>query len=196
MSKFSLEEKVGVVIALAVAGLFVLLLGMFRPQGNPLAEDVEQNIISDLGNAESDQGLDSNINNNDTDTMEENAATEFDLDSEGDVLINTDGLSVQQLQAGQGEAVESGDTVSVQYTGYLEDGNVFDSSRGRGAFTYTFGTGQVIIGWEEGLAGMQEGEVRKLLISPEKAYGAVQGHPLQEETLIFVVELESIGSSE
>ncbi len=72
---------------------------------------------------------------------------------------------------------ESGDKVSVHYTGRLENGTKFDSSLDRGQpFTFTLGAGMVIKGWDEGVLGMKVGEKKVLDISPEKGYGS-QGVP-------------------
>jgi len=89
--------------------------------------------------------------------------------------------------------VESGDTLRVHYTGALENGQVFDSSRaeGREPVSIKLGAGQVIPGWEEGLIGMCEGEVRKLIIPPHLGYGdrGVEGVIPGGATLVFSVEL-------
>ena len=66
---------------------------------------------------------------------------------------------------------KDGDTVKVHYTGTLEDGTVFDSSRDRDPLEFTLGSGQVIPGFENGILGMDIGETKKVTISPEEAYG-------------------------
>jgi FKBP-type peptidyl-prolyl cis-trans isomerase len=105
-------------------------------------------------------------------------------------------LQIQTLQAGSGERkVESGDTISVHYTGTLEDGTKFDSSLDRGTpFEFQIGQGMVIQGWEQGFTGMQVGEKRKLFIPPDMAYGdaGVPGVIPGGATLIFEVELLDI----
>jgi peptidylprolyl isomerase len=101
---------------------------------------------------------------------------------------------VMQIPAQQ-RTVQPGDVLSVHYTGTLEDGTVFDSSRTRGVpFTFTIGEGQVIAGWDEGLVGAKVGETRHLVIPPEKAYGlqGVPGAIPPEATLIFDVEVLGI----
>jgi len=85
----------------------------------------------------------------------------------------------------------TGDTLSMHYTGFLPDGTVFDSSLARGPFSFKLGQGQVIPGWEQGLAGMCVGEKRKLTIPPHLAYGE-NGYPPvipPAATLTFDVEL-------
>lgn len=91
------------------------------------------------------------------------------------------------------EFAEKGDTLLVHYTGALESGQVFDSSRakGREPFSLVLGSGQVIKGWEEGLLGMCVGEMRKLVIQPEMAYGmtGIEGVIPGNSVLLFSVEL-------
>lgn len=105
-------------------------------------------------------------------------------------------LQVEDLQVGEGPAAQAGDTISVDYTGWLQDGTQFDSSRDRGQpFTFTLGQGDVIVGWDEGLIGMQVGGVRRLTIPSDKAYGASGaggGLIPPNATLIFEVELLDI----
>ena len=104
------------------------------------------------------------------------------------------GLTIEVLTQGQGVASKNGDMITVDYTGMLPDGKVFDSSVGRAPFTLTLGRGQVIKGWEEGLLGMKVGEKRKLTIPPQLAYGkdGFPGAIPPNATLIFDVELKAI----
>ncbi|MDQ6790954.1 MAG: FKBP-type peptidyl-prolyl cis-trans isomerase [Candidatus Dormibacteraeota bacterium] len=106
-----------------------------------------------------------------------------------------DGLQFIDLKVGTGPAAAPGDTVRVHYTGWLANGNKFDSSRDRGQpFDVTLGQGQVIPGWDEGIPGMKVGGRRKLIIPPALAYGD-QGQPPTipaKATLYFTVELVAI----
>ena len=105
----------------------------------------------------------------------------------------TAGLVVQDQSVGTGPAAKVGDTVTVNYTGKLADGTVFDTSVGRQPFTFTIGAGQVIQGWDLGLQGMQVGGTRTLVIPPEMAYGAQGVGPIPPNaTLTFEVQLISI----
>ena len=103
------------------------------------------------------------------------------------------GLVVQDQTLGAGTGAQVGDTVTVNYTGKLADGTVFDTSVGRQPFTFTIGAGQVIQGWDLGLRGMQVGGTRTLVIPPEMAYGAQGVGPIPPNaTLTFEVQLLSI----
>lgn len=115
--------------------------------------------------------------------------------------INTiEGLKIKVLQEGTGAEAVAGKQVSVHYTGKLVDGTVFDSSIPRGqAFTFALGAGQVIRGWDLGVAGMKIGEKRELTISSDLAYGdrgitADNGVAIipSKATLIFEVELLAV----
>jgi FKBP-type peptidyl-prolyl cis-trans isomerase FkpA len=103
-------------------------------------------------------------------------------------------LKIEDLVQGSGPAAKAGDSVTVNYTGWLTDVTKFDSSLDSGQpFTFTLGTGSVITGWDQGLAGMQVGGKRKLTIPPNLGYGAQANGPIPaNSTLIFEVELLSI----
>ena len=109
----------------------------------------------------------------------------------------TEGLTYEELECGDGDEAKSGDTVSVHYTGKLEDGTEFDSSVGRAPFSFTIGTGGVIEGWEQGVPGMRVGGRRELTIAPELGYGdsGAGGVIPPGATLIFEIELLEITSS-
>jgi FKBP-type peptidyl-prolyl cis-trans isomerase FkpA len=106
---------------------------------------------------------------------------------------SSSGLSVQDTTVGTGAAAQPGDTLTVNYTGKLADGTVFDTSVGKQPFTFTLGAGQVIPGWDQGLVGMQVGGERTLVIPPALAYGAQAVGPIPaNSTLTFDVTLISI----
>ena len=112
--------------------------------------------------------------------------------SEANVVTTPSGLKYEEIQEGTGETPKSGQTVVVHYTGTLEDGTKFDSSRDRSQpFQFKIGVGQVIKGWDEGLSTMKVGGRRKLIIPSELGYGArgAGGVIPPHSTLIFDVEL-------
>ena len=105
-------------------------------------------------------------------------------------------LQIETLKPGTGAEAKAGDRVTVHYVGTLTDGKKFDSSRDRGeGFRFTLGQGQVIQGWDQGVAGMKVGETRKLTIPPALGYGARGFPPVipAHATLVFEVELLKVG---
>ena len=103
-----------------------------------------------------------------------------------------DGLKYTDDQVGTGTEAQTGKTVSVHYTGWLLDGTKFDSSKDRNQpFSFPLGRGQVIKGWDEGVAGMKVGGKRTLVIPPDLGYGArgAGGVIPPNATLKFEVEL-------
>ncbi len=114
--------------------------------------------------------------------------------SEDDVQSTSSGLQYIIFSEGDGEMAQEGEVVSVHYTGWLEDGTEFDSSRSRGTpFQFALGRGMVIPGWDEGLALIPVGTQARLIIPSDLAYGE-QGRPgiPPDSTLIFDVELLAI----
>lgn len=114
-----------------------------------------------------------------------------------EALVTTEsGLQYEDIVEGPGAMPQAGQRVTVHYTGTLEDGTKFDSSRDRNRpFSFTIGVGQVIKGWDEGVASMRVGGQRKLIIPPELGYGArgAGGVIPPNATLLFDVELLRIG---
>jgi peptidylprolyl isomerase len=110
-------------------------------------------------------------------------------------VVTASGLRYTDLEPGSGAEAVAGQTVTVNYRGSLTNGKEFDSSYGRGPFSFRLGGGQVIKGWDEGVAGMQVGGKRRLVIPPDLGYGSrgAGGVIPPDATLIFEVELLRVG---
>jgi FKBP-type peptidyl-prolyl cis-trans isomerase len=128
-------------------------------------------------------------------TDPETAARALGTVTENEVVTAESGLRYIDVKEGEGAVAKAGDTVDVHYTGWLVSGTKFDSSVDRGQpFTFPLGAGRVIRGWDEGVAGMKVGGVRKLILPPDLGYGARGNAPRipPDATLIFEVELLGI----
>lgn len=111
------------------------------------------------------------------------------------IVETKSGLKYEEIAVGKGEMPKKGQRVNVHYTGWLKNGTKFDSSVDRGQpFQFIIGIGQVIKGWDEGVATMKVGGKRKLIIPPQLGYGergAGNVIPPNSE-LLFDVELLGI----
>ena len=109
-------------------------------------------------------------------------------------------FSTTDLREGSGTAAVAGNTITVNYTGWLYDaskpdqkGLVFDTSYARSAFSFVLGSNSVIPGWDKGLVGMKVGGLRRLVLPPSLAYGGSRvGQIPPNSTLVFEVELLSV----
>ncbi len=114
--------------------------------------------------------------------------------ADADYTVTSSGLKYFDFKEGTGDVAKAGQQVQVEYTGWLTNGQVFDSSLFAGRpLTFILGRGQVIPGWDEGIAGMKVGGERQLVIPPALAYGTQGvGTIPPNSTLIFEVELVGI----
>lgn len=112
---------------------------------------------------------------------------------EGELPVNTptEKVTIEDIKVGDGAEAKSGNSVTVNYTGTLTDGTKFDSSLDRNQpFTFVLGDGEVIAGWDQGVAGMKVGGKRKLTIPPSLGYGdRATGKIPANSTLIFEIDL-------
>lgn len=108
------------------------------------------------------------------------------------------GLILEDLAVGDGQtATGPGQTAVVHYTGWLEDGRKFDSSKDRNQpFSFPLGVGMVIKGWDEGVVGMKVGGKRKLIIPPELGYGAAGAGGVIPANAVLHFEVELLEISE
>jgi FKBP-type peptidyl-prolyl cis-trans isomerase len=113
-------------------------------------------------------------------------------DVEGEPTVTASGLQIIDVEAGDGDEAVAGGTVTVHYSGWLEeDGTLFDSSVGGDPIT--FGLADLIPAWQEGIPGMKVGGTRRLIVPPELGYGAAgRGAIPPNATLVFDIELLAV----
>lgn len=163
------RSKIMIVLGVIAFGLFVLIF--FGNFGAPKKLDVEVGGIK---------------------TEQEEPQIRFEEIEQLDEMMTVEKLQIEDIIIGEGKEATTGAKITVNYAGTLTNGTKFDSSFDRDEpFTFVFGVGQVISGWDEGLAGMKVGGKRKLTIPSDMAYGeAGAGDAIPPNaTLIFEIEL-------
>lgn len=169
--------SLGVMVACC---LFLVFAQLSKPSGEAIAAELTQPAATPASVSETLVAQASDLIDTSETDMSEN------------VITTDSGLKYVDIQEGTGATPTRGQTVTVHYTGTLEDGTKFDSSRDRGRpFSFTIGVGQVIRGWDEGVGSMKVGGQRKLIIPPDLGYGArgAGGVIPPNATLLFDVEL-------
>ncbi len=162
---------------------------------------VIMSLLAACGDAPATTSADTTNTSNTTDSSTTAAVTSTPFASgipqlTGTPIKTADGLQYIDTKVGDGAEAKAGQTVSVNYTGYLAaNGKKFDSSVDKGVpFPFPLGTGRVIKGWDEGVAGMKVGGKRRLIVPPNLGYGAGGYPPVipANATLVFDVELLSV----
>ena len=184
-----MENKIiiGLVMFIVLVSAIILLKGSNKNNELQEVNIVQENNSNEFNDEEIITQKDKmNININQEEVIKEyNQSNEEKME-----------LKIEVLQEGSGEVLtKKGDTISVHYTGTLENGTKFDSSIDRGEpFSFTIGAGQVIQGWEQGTLDMKVGEKRKLTIPAELGYGSRgAGSAIPPNaTIIFDIELMDI----
>lgn len=176
----------------AVASLLLCgCAGGNKPAANTPTK-IEQQAATDTGGLEFPADANQTPAVKKRDLLNQTAVGE-DKGLEGMTTLNS-GLQIRDDKVGDGPTAQAGQTVAVHYTGWLTDGTKFDSSYDHGQpFNFPLGGGQVIRGWDEGVAGMKVGGKRRLFVPPELGYGSRAMGPIPANSpLVFDVELLGI----
>jgi peptidylprolyl isomerase len=173
--------SIGVIAAFFI---FLMVAQINQPQGQSLAQPIQTSVVTQ---STADPIAPTSVAQLPTSDPAMNTTPES-----GPNVVTTDsGLKYVDIKEGTGPIPQTGQNVTVHYTGTLEDGTKFDSSRDRNnPFSFRLGAGQVIRGWDEGISTMKVGGQRQLIIPPDLGYGSRGVGPIPpNSTLIFDVEL-------
>ena len=176
--------SLGIIVA---CGLLLVVAQLTGGNSSALADELTKTQPAAIAQSTSDRPV-----INDTKLIAMNTGSESEQTTGKDAVTTPSGLKYIEIKEGDGATPNKGQTVVVHYTGTLEDGTKFDSSRDRNQpFSFKLGVGQVIQGWDEGLSTMKVGGRRQLIIPAELGYGArgAGGVIPPNATLIFDVEL-------
>jgi FKBP-type peptidyl-prolyl cis-trans isomerase len=170
-------EAIGILVCVGVMALALFLLRM----------EENSSLLGSLGGVSQQAAI----------VVADEAGSQDLASAIGSSMSKTSGVTrliIDDIVMGEGDAVTSGDTLTVHYIGTLQNGQQFDNSYVRGKpFSFTLGKGQVIKGWDEGLLGMKKGGQRIIVIPSELAYGKLgMGTIPSNATLVFAVELVDI----
>lgn len=176
--------------------VIIIVLLIFVIAGLLIYPKIQQNKTSNSLN-QSNMSEEQNLNENGQNQNPQNNPADI-----SDIQV-VDGIGIKVLREGEGAEIKNGEVAVVHYEGIFTDGQAFDSSVVRGEpFQFVLGQGMVIQGWEKGILGMKIGEVRRLVIEGDLAYGpsgvtAPDGTVVipPNATLIFTVELLDIGQT-
>ncbi|MEK7611112.1 MAG: FKBP-type peptidyl-prolyl cis-trans isomerase [Patescibacteria group bacterium] len=182
-----------ILLAIAALAIVGLIIGGYLLLTRSKVQDADNSVSEAVVNALSPEGTESALSSPAAGLNEATTSPAATASADESLQIEPGKLNAFRLKAGSGPVAKNGDKLSVHYVGTLASGAKFDSSRDRGTpFTFTLGAGQVIKGWDQGMIGMQVGELRKLIIPPLLAYGetGTPGGPIpRSATLTFEVEL-------
>lgn len=179
--------SLGVIVA---CGLLLVVAQLTTGNNSALADELTKTQPAVVAQPISDSPV-----VNDTNLIAMNTGSESEQTAGADTVTTPSGLKYKEIKQGTGATPQKGQTVVVHYTGTLEDGTKFDSSRDRNSpFSFKLGVGQVIKGWDEGLSTMKVGGRRQLIIPSDLGYGprGAGGVIPPNATLIFDVELLKI----
>lgn len=177
-------KEILISLGVMVTCFLVLLVSQIAGSGRAIADNLPTAAAPTVLEAPAELPTDS--------TLVADATPPTSTGKKAKTMVTTDsGLQYTDVVEGTGASPVAGKKVTVHYTGTLQDGKKFDSSRDRKQpFEFTIGVGQVIKGWDEGVASMKVGGRRNLVIPPDLGYGARGIGPIPpNSTLLFDVEL-------